>query len=95
MTSEKNETTEPSAEGEECPMCLAGTLREGTTTITLERGEATIVLKEVPADVCDVCGEAYVDEELSAAAYEKAEEAVEAGVQFDVRRWKGAQKATV
>ncbi|WP_263784416.1 type II toxin-antitoxin system MqsA family antitoxin [Salinibacter grassmerensis] len=93
MSSEKNRTTEPVAE-EECPMCLAGTLREGSTTITLERGEATVVLKEVPANVCDVCGEAYVDEEVSAAVYEKAEEAVEADVQFDVRRWKGVRKAT-
>jgi YgiT-type zinc finger domain-containing protein len=75
-------------------MCLAGTLRERTTTLTLERGEATVVFKEVPAEVCDVCGEALADEEVSAAAHEKAEEAVEAGVQFDVRRWNGARKAT-
>jgi YgiT-type zinc finger domain-containing protein len=95
MTSEKNKMAEPAAESEECPMCPAGTLREGTTTLTLERGEATVVLKDVPADVCDVCGEASVEEEVSAAAHAKAEEAVEADVQFDVRRWKGAQKTTV
>ena len=54
----------------------------------------TIVLKEVPANVCDVCGEVFVEEEVSAAAREKAEEVVEAGAGFDVRRWKGAQKTT-
>jgi YgiT-type zinc finger domain-containing protein len=86
MTSKKNKTTGPSAEGEECPTCLAGTLREGTTTLTLERGEATVVLKEAPAEVCDVCGEAYVTEEVHVAVYEKAEEAVEAGAGLDVHR---------
>jgi YgiT-type zinc finger domain-containing protein len=75
-------------------MCLADTLREGTTTLTLERGEATVVLKEVPAGVCDVCGEAFAEEEVSTAARERAEEAIEAGAWFDARRWKGAQKAT-
>ncbi|MCS3675570.1 YgiT-type zinc finger domain-containing protein [Salinibacter ruber] len=68
MTSEKSETTEPSAEGRECPMCLAGTLREGTVTLTLECGENTIVLKEVPANVCDVCREAFMEEKVSKAA---------------------------
>ena len=34
MTSEKNETTEPRPKGEEYPMCLAGTLRGGTTEST-------------------------------------------------------------
>ena len=83
MTSEKSETDDP-----QCPMCPAGTLREGTTTLTMERGEATIVFKDVPADVCDTCGEAYLDEDVSAAVYEEAEAAVEAGVQFAMRRWR-------
>jgi predicted XRE-type DNA-binding protein len=48
----------------------------------MERGEATIVFKDVPADVCDTCGEAYLDEDVSAAVYEEAEAAVEAGVQL-------------
>lgn len=85
MTSEKSETTEPSAESEECPMCLAGTLREDTVTLTLERGENTVVLEEVPTSVCDVCGEAFVEERVSKAARKKAEKAVEADVRFDVR----------
>jgi len=38
----------------------------------MERGEATIVFKGVPADVCDSCGEAFVGEEVSEEAYEQA-----------------------
>jgi YgiT-type zinc finger domain-containing protein len=75
-------------------MCHAGSLREGATTVTMERGEATIVFKHVPAEVCEICGEAFVGEEISEDVYEQAESAVEAGVQFDVRQWTGREKAT-
>jgi len=75
-------------------MCHAGSLREGATTVTMERGEATIVFKDVPAEVCEICGEAFVGEEISEDVYEQAEAAVEAGVQFDVRQWTGREKST-
>jgi len=81
MTSERSKIT-PESEDTQCPMCPAGTLRRGTTTLTLERGEATIVFKDVPADVCDTCGEAFIDEDVSADVYEKAEAAVEAGARM-------------
>ena len=78
-------------------MCHAGALRKasagGTTTLTMERGEATIVFKDVPADVCDACGEAFIDEDISEDAYEQAEAAIEAGAQFDVRYYKATEKA--
>lgn len=89
MTSERSETDEA-----QCPMCPAGTLRKGTTTLTMERGEATIVFKDVPADVCDTCGEAFVGEDVSEEVYEQAEAAIEAGVQVDVRRYGSQPKAT-
>ena len=65
----------------------------GTTTLTMERGEATIVFKDVPADVCDTCGEAFIDEDISEDVYEQAEAAIEAGAHFDVRYYKAAEKA--
>ena len=89
MISDESKTTD----GAQCPMCSAGTLQEGTTTLTMERGEATIVFKDVPADVCDTCGEAFIDEDISEDVYEQAEAAVDAGVQFDVRYYKAPEKA--
>ena len=78
----------------QCPMCHAGSLQEGATTVTMERGEATIVFKDVPAEVCEICGEAFVGEEISEDVCEQAEAAFEAGVHFDVRQWTGREKAT-
>jgi len=59
----------------------------------MERGEATIVFKGVPADVCDICGEAFIGEDVSEEVYQQAESAVEAGVQFDVRSYKTPAKS--
>lgn len=89
MTSEESKTTE----GAQCPMCPAGTLRNGTTTLTLERSGATIVVKAVPADVCDTCGEAFIDEDVSAHVYEQAEAAIEAGDEVAVRQYRAPATA--
>lgn len=73
-----------------CPVCKQGELRKGLATVTLERGDATLVFKKVPAEVCEVCGEEYVDEETTARLLAVAEEAVRAGVQVDVREYVAA-----
>ena len=70
-----------------CTICKTGRLGPGTTTMTLERGETTIVLKEVPGLVCDTCGEGYTDGEVTDRVLEIAEQAATQGVQFDVRRY--------
>ena len=48
-----------------CVICKVGETQPGKTTVTLERGGTTLVFKDVPAQVCPNCGEAYVDEEIT------------------------------
>jgi hypothetical protein len=55
--------------------------------VTLERAGATLVIKSVPAQICDNCGEAYVDEEITRQLLGIAEEALRTGVQVDVREF--------
>ncbi len=50
-----------------CVVCKHGETRPGTTTVTLTRGETTLVVKGVPACVCSNCGEEYVDDATTAA----------------------------
>ena len=64
-----------------CVICKTGQLVGGTATITLQRGETTVVIKNVPADVCDNCGEYYLSEEMTERVMELGESAVE------VLRW--------
>jgi len=73
-----------------CTICKHGETRPGRATVTLERGGATIVVKDVPADVCGNCGEEYVSEEIAARLLRSADEAVQAGVKVDVREYVAA-----
>jgi hypothetical protein len=45
----------------------------------------TLVVKGVPAQVCENCGEEYADEATTARLLQVAEEAAQTGVQVDVR----------
>jgi YgiT-type zinc finger domain-containing protein len=70
-----------------CVICKHGETHPGKTTVTLECGGATLVVKAVPAQICDNCGEAYVDEQITRQLLGTAEEARGAGVQVDVREF--------
>jgi len=70
-----------------CPICRHGETRPGTVTVTLQRGEATIVIKSVPADVCDNCAEYYLSEEVTRRVLELGEEAVRKGVEVEILRY--------
>ncbi|MAS37384.1 MAG: hypothetical protein CL610_25510 [Anaerolineaceae bacterium] len=70
-----------------CVICKQGDTRPGVVTITLERGATTLVFKNVPAQVCANCGEAYVDDDTTTQLLATAEAAVQAGVQIEVREF--------
>jgi YgiT-type zinc finger domain-containing protein len=73
-----------------CVICKHGETHLGTTTITLERGSTTLVFKGVPAQICNNCGEAYLDEETSKQLLATAEDAVNGGVQVEIREFSAA-----
>ena len=68
-----------------CPICKHGETRPALTTVTLEREGMTLVFKGVPAQVCQNCGEAYLDEATTARLLAVVDEAARAGVQVQVR----------
>jgi len=67
-----------------CLICKTGVTQPGMTTVTLERDTTVIVIKDVPAQVCDNCGEYYLSEEVSSRIYALAEEAVKRKVEVEV-----------
>ena len=73
-----------------CVICKNGETQRSTTTVTLEKEEATLVFKNVPALVCSNCGETYVPEEMSAQLLKNAQAAIQMGVKVDVREFKAA-----
>ncbi len=48
-----------------CIVCHHGHTRPGTTTVTFRRDGQTVVVNEVPAEVCENCGGAYVAEDVT------------------------------
>ena len=73
-----------------CMICKHGETKEGTTTVTLERGNSTIVFKEVPAQICDNCGEKYIDESTTKELLKKARDIIKNGVEVDIRKYEMA-----
>jgi YgiT-type zinc finger domain-containing protein len=73
-----------------CVMCKHGETQAGTTTVTLERENTIVVFRRVPAEVCQNCGEAYLDASTTRHLLHVVEEAARVGVQVDVRPYAAA-----
>jgi YgiT-type zinc finger domain-containing protein len=61
-----------------CIICKQGETRPGAATVTLEREGTMLIVKSVPAQVCQNCGEEYINEDITAKLLQQAEEAVRA-----------------
>jgi YgiT-type zinc finger domain-containing protein len=70
-----------------CPICRQGELRPGTSDEVMTHDGMTLVIKDVPADICDTCGEAFFSESVTQRLLDLAGEAAAAGVEIDVRRY--------
>lgn len=70
-----------------CVICKQGETQPGAATVVLQRGETTVVIKDVPADVCETCAEYYLSEEISARVLALAEQAVLQGAEVEVLRF--------
>ena len=70
-----------------CALCKHGDLAIGTTTVALSRGNTTVVIKRVPAEICDNCGEYYLGEEAARRVFEISEAAVRSGAEVEILRY--------
>jgi YgiT-type zinc finger domain-containing protein len=70
-----------------CAICKTGDTAPGTVTVTLQRGDTTVVIKDVPADVCATCGEYYLDDTVSRKIYGQAEAAVKRHTEIEILRY--------
>lgn len=73
-----------------CPLCRNGTLASGTADATMSHEGVTVVVRGVPASVCDNCGEEYFEAEITQHLLDIAREAAAAGVVVDVRDYVAA-----
>lgn len=71
----------------QCVFCKTGETEPGTTTITLDRAKSIVVIREVPADVCRQCGEAYLSTEVAQNVSGRADDAARKGVEVEIVRF--------
>jgi len=74
----------------ECVICRNGSTKQGFVTYTLERGNVIVVFKNVPALVCENCGDFYLSTETTKLLLEQAERSIEKGVEFEIINFKTA-----
>ncbi len=70
-----------------CVLCRHGETRPGEVTVTLQRGGTTVILKGVPAEVCENCGEYYLSQIVSEQVLVRAEQAVTSGAEVEILRF--------
>ncbi|MBW4491710.1 MAG: type II toxin-antitoxin system MqsA family antitoxin [Oscillatoria princeps RMCB-10] len=70
-----------------CVICKHGQTHPGLVTVTLQRGDCTVILKGVPAEVCENCGEYYLSEPVTEQVLERAEIAVNNGAEVEIIRY--------
>ena len=70
-----------------CPICRHGKPESGHATVTVERGPTTVIIKDVPADVCRNCGEYYLDDTVARKVYGQAEDAVGRNTEVEILRY--------
>jgi YgiT-type zinc finger domain-containing protein len=70
-----------------CVICKHGETKAGLVTVTLERDESIVVIKKVPAEICDNCGEYYLSDAITEQVLNRAEVAVSNGAEVEIIKY--------
>ncbi|MBF0112541.1 MAG: type II toxin-antitoxin system MqsA family antitoxin [Desulfamplus sp.] len=70
-----------------CVICKNGKTHKGHVTTNLQRGDTSVIIKNVPADICENCGEYYLDEKTTDFILKQAEDAVKKGAEVEILRF--------
>ena len=70
-----------------CVICRNGNTSPGWVTVTLQRDETTVIFKQVPAEVCNNCGEYYLTQSVTDQLLARAETAVRNGIEVEIIRF--------
>lgn len=70
-----------------CHFCKDGYAIPGATTVSRQRSAMVFIVKQVPVDVCDTCGEWYMSNEMALKLDAMQTNAQNAGVEVLVRKY--------
>lgn len=70
-----------------CSICRRGTTAPGETSVVLERDDAVVIVRGVPAEICDECGEYYLSEAVGQTVLNLGEAAILRGAEVEIVRY--------
>lgn len=70
-----------------CVICKQGETHPGEVTVALQRGDTTVIFKNVPAEICENCSEYYLSEDVTEQVLSRAEDAVKSGAEVEILRF--------
>jgi YgiT-type zinc finger domain-containing protein len=70
-----------------CPLC-GGERQPGTTTFAVDLKSGVVVVRDVPASVCSLCGDPWIDDAVAARLEAIVAEARENQTEIEVRQWR-------
>ena len=68
----------------QCQLCKHGSTELRMVTVTLQRGATTVIIKGVPAEICENCGEYYLDENTTKQVLSMAEQVVKNRAEVEI-----------
>lgn len=68
----------------DCTICKVGTTEQGLVTVTLERGSTIVLIKNVPAQICQNCGHYYLDSDTTKMVLERGNDAIQKGAELEI-----------
>jgi YgiT-type zinc finger domain-containing protein len=71
----------------QCVLCKHETTHPGNVTVTLERDNCIIIVKDVPADICENCEEYYLSQMTTAAVLTRAEQSIDHQSEVEILRF--------
>ena len=70
-----------------CVICKHSETAAGFATVVLTRGNSTIIVKGVPAEICRNCGEYYLSSQMTKEVFRIASEAVKKGAEIEIIKY--------
>lgn len=70
-----------------CLICKTGNTHHGHVTVTLQREELTVLIKNVPAKVCENCGEYYLSDDITDKVLQQAELSAAKNAEVEILRF--------
>lgn len=70
-----------------CVLCKNGEAAPGTANVTLHRDQASVNIKNAPADVCQNRGGFYLADDVARQTTESAEAEVARGAELEVQQF--------